>query len=349
MMKRVDWKDLQAFTTEVFVAAGMPPSDAAIEAEVLVWANLRGIDSHGVLRIPSYLSSIEKGGMNPRPDIQVVKDTPALSLIEADWAFGPVVTTFAMERAIAKAKEVGIGWMSIRNTTHQGAMGYYTLMAAEAGFAGVAVVCNPPNMAPYGAKVRGVHNSPISIAVPADEHPPLVLDMATSVAAGGKVSLAIDKGVGIPEGWALNAEGRVTTDPHEVAALLPSGGYKGSGLAMMFETLASLAVGNPLLAPVLSGESLRPGTQNSFLTAVNLDMLTDLATYKEDVDALITQIKGLPKAEGVEEILVPGEPEDRVDAHRRQHGIPLPDGTVHNLIAAAEHLDLEVPTWLQTA
>lgn len=347
MVKRVDWQALQAFTTEVFTAAGLPPSDAAVEAEVLVWANLRGIDSHGVLRIPSYLSSIERGGMNPRPDIQVVKDTPALSLIEADWAFGPVVTTFAMERAIAKAAEVGVGWMSIRNTTHQGAMAYYTLMAAEAGFAGIAVVCNPPNMAPYGAKARGVHNSPISIAVPADQHPPLVLDMATSVAAGGKVSLAIDKGVEIPAGWALNAEGAVTTDPTDVAALLPSGGYKGSGLAMMFETLASLAVGNPLLAPVLSGESLRPGTQNSFLVAVDLGMLTDLETYKTDVDALIAQIKSLPKAEGVEEILVPGEPEHRMDAHRRQAGIPLPDGTVRNLIAAAEQLDLEVPTWLR--
>jgi ureidoglycolate dehydrogenase (NAD+) len=116
---------------------------------------------------------------------------------------------------------------------------------------------------------------------------------------------------------------------------------------MMFETLASLAVGNPLLAPVLSGESLRPGTQNSFLVAVDLGMLTDLETYKTDVDALIAQIKSLPKAEGVEEILVPGEPEHRMDAHRWQAGIPLPDGTVRNLIAAAEQLDLEVPTWLR--
>ena len=347
MVKIVDWKALQAFTTEVFTEAGMPPSDAAIEAEVLVWANLRGVDSHGVLRIPSYLSSIERGGMNPTPEIQVVKDTPALSLIEADWAFGPVVTTFAMERAIAKAEAVGIGWMSIRNTTHQGAMGYYTLMAAEAGYAGIAVVCNPPNMVPYGATARGVHNSPISIAVPGDEHPPLVLDMATSVAAGGKVSLAIDKGVAIPEGWAVDARGDVTTDPNNVAALLPSGGYKGSGLAMMFETLASLAVGNPLLAPILAGASLRSGTQNSFLAAINLGMLTDLETYKQDVDALIAQIKDLPRAEGVEEILVPGEPERRTYERRQREGIPLPDGTVHNLIAAAEQLDLEVPEWLR--
>jgi len=176
---RVDWKSLQEFTKAVFVEIGMPPEGAAIEAEVLVWANLRGIDSHGVLRIPSYLASVEAGGMNPTPDIRIEKETPATLLIEGDHAFGPVVTTFAMERVMQKARAVGIGWALIRNTTHQGAMGYYSLMAARAGMAGIAIVCNPPNMAPYGAKRAGVHNSPITIAVPGKRRRPLVLDMAT--------------------------------------------------------------------------------------------------------------------------------------------------------------------------
>jgi ureidoglycolate dehydrogenase (NAD+) len=347
MTLTVDWKSLESFTTQVFVKAGLPPQDAATEAEVLVWANLRGVDSHGVLRIPSYVSSIGRGGMNPRPSIEAVVDTPAMSLIEADWALGPVVTVFAMERAIGKAKSVGIGWMLIRNTTHQGAMGYYALMAAKEGLAGIAAVCNPPNMAPYGARVPGVHNSPIAIAVPGKEHRPLVLDMATSVAAGGKVSLAIDKGIEIPEGWAIDVEGKPTRDPKAVGALLPAGGYKGSGLAMMLECLSSLFVGNPLLARKLSGKSIRGGTQNSFVAAIDIATFTDLETYQRDVDETIELIKDLPKADGFDEILVPGEPEDRIYETRVETGIPLPDGTARNLVDVAEKLGIPVPEWLQ--
>jgi ureidoglycolate dehydrogenase (NAD+) len=337
---------LQAFTEDVFVAAGLPPADAAIEAEVLVWANLRGVDSHGVLRIPSYLSSIRKGGMNPTPDIRVVKDTPAMALIDADWAFGPVVTTAAMKRAIAKAREVGIGWVLIRNTTHQGAMGYYTTMAVEQGMVGIATVSNLPNMAPYGARVPGLHNAPISIGAPAGRHGSLLLDMATSVAAHGKISVAIDKGVDIPEGWALDKTGRATTSPAAVATLLPFGGYKGSDLAMMMEAMTGLMVGNPAIAPKLAGDPAQARSQNSFVAALDIAMFTDLQAYRDNIDALVDAIKRLPKAEGIDEILVPGEPEARVRQQRLQEGIPLPDGTVRNLRSAAEQLGIGMPAWL---
>jgi ureidoglycolate dehydrogenase (NAD+) len=225
-------------------------------------------------------------------------------------------------------------------------MAYYTLMAAEQGLAGIAVVCNPPNMAPYGAKVAGLHNSPISLAVPAQERRPLVLDMATSVAAGGKLSLAIDKGIEIPLGWALDKEGKPTTHPAEAKALLPFGGYKGSGLAMLFECFSSLMVGNPLVARKLTGQSIHPGSQNSFVAALDIELFTDLETYKHDVDELIDLIKGLPKADGVDEILVPGEIEDRVYAERTKEGIPLPDGTAHNLAEVAQKLGVPMPAWL---
>ena len=181
---RIPAGELQEFTKGVFVAAGVPSEDAALEAEVLVWANLRGVDSHGVLRIPWYVDLLAKGDMNARPNIRVERETAATALIDGDRALGPVVTTVAMRRAIDKARTAGIGWAVIRNTTHQGAMAYYALMAAEAGMAGIAIVCSPPNMAPFGARVAGLHNSPISIAVPAGRHRPLCLDMATSVAAG---------------------------------------------------------------------------------------------------------------------------------------------------------------------
>ena len=344
---RVNWQALKAFTKEVFIRVGMSSEDAEIEADVLVWANLRGVDSHGVLRIPSYVASVEAGGMNPKPEIRFEKETPAVALIEADHAFGPVVTTLAMRCMIEKAREVGIGWALLRNTTHQGAMAYYALMAAEQGMAGLAFVCSPPNMAPYGSKAAGLHNSPLAIAVPATAHPPLVLDFATSVAAGGKVQLAVDKGVSLPEGWALDANGEPTTDARLARILLPFGGYKASGLAMMFECLASLMAGNPLAEPKLFNlDPPHRGTQNSVVAAINIGLFTDLDEYKGHVDKLMEGIKALPKADGFEEILVPGEIENRVREERLRDGIPLPEGTVHNLRGVAAKLGVALPPGL---
>ena len=341
---RVGWEELKRFTREVFTGLGLPPGDAETEAEVLVWANLRGVDSHGVMRIPFYVEHVDAGIMNPRPNIRILKETPATVLIDANQALGPVVTTMAMERVIKKAKEVGIGWGLIRETTHQGAMGYYTLMAAQQDMVGMALVCSPPNMAPHGARAAGVHNSPIAIAAPGKRHLPLILDMATSVVAGGKIQLAIDKDIPIPLGWALDKDGNPTTDPRQYAALVPSGGPKGSGLALMFECLSSLMVGNPLLGPVLTGQrTLRLGIQNSLVAAIDIETFTDVGSFKEDVDTLIDGLKALPKAEGVEEIFVPGEPEGRVYDERVRDGIPLPQGTFTKLRAVAERFEVALP------
>jgi len=341
---RVPWQPLQEFTKEVFVRVGMPPEDAAIEAELLVWANRRGVDSHGVLRIPWYVGHVDGGMMNPRPNIQIEKETPATLLIEGDKAFGPVVTVFAMKKVMEKAKQVGIGWALLRNITHQGAMAYYSLMAAEQDMAGIVWVCSPPNMAPFGAKVPGLHNSPISIAVPARSHRPVVLDMATSVAAGGKLMLARDKGAPIPLGWALAADGSPTTDPNDAPTLLPAGGPKGSGLAMMFECLAGVMVGNPLQEPIVSGKRKdQPHNQNGVVAAIDISTFTDVGEYKETIDSYIDGLKALPKADGFDEIMVPGEPEDRTFEERSRDGIPLPSGTVKNLAAMAERFGIDLP------
>ena len=359
----VDWQSLKEFTTQVFARAGMPVEGAAIEADALIWANLRGVDSHGVLRIPWYLENIDKGLMNPKPNIRIVKETAATYLIDADRALGPVATVFAMKKVIEKAKGAGIGWAVIRSLTHQGALGYYSLMAAEQGMAGILTVSSPPNMAPFGAAVAGVHNSPISIAVPAKRHPPLCLDMATSVVAGGKVWLAVDKGTSIPEGWGQDKEGNVTTDPIKVSSLLPAGRYKGSGLALMFECLSSVMVDNPLLEPVLlgmegksaetekqpQGSTARPATygrrhrQNGLVVAIDISNFIELESYKEHIDNLIDGLKALPKAKGVTEIMVPGEPENRNLEERLKNGIPLPEGTVRNLRGVASRFSLELP------
>jgi len=344
---RVDWKALQDFTAKVFEGLGMPSKDAALEAEVLVWANLRGVDSHGVQRIADYSRAVDEGRMNPRPNIQVLKETPATLLVEADHAFGPVVTVFVLEKIMDKGRETGIGWALIRNTTHQGAMAYYTQLAAEQDMAGIAVVCNPPNMAPPGAKAAGVHNSPISIAVPGKDRRPINLDMATSIAAGGKLQVAIDKRVPIPEDWALDEDGKPTTDPQKAKFLQPAGGYKGYGLALMFECLSSLMVGNPLLtSTILNRNPVRPGTQNSFVGAIDVGAFTDVEEYRQNVDLLADTMNRLPTVEGADSIMVPGEPEDRVREERTENGIPLPVGTIEKLKASAARFGLELPPGL---
>lgn len=339
---RIDADTLQAFTTQVFTQAGLPPADAAVEAEVLVWANLRGVDSHGVLRIPWYLEMVDTEQMNPRPNVHILKETPAVLFADADRAFGPVATIPIMQQVMEKAKAVGISWGLIRNITHQGAMGYYALMAAQQNMAGIAIVCSPPNMAPYAARAAGLHNSPIAIAAPAGRHRPLVLDMATSVAAGGKLMLAIDKGVPLGEGWALDAAGQPTTDANLARILQPAGGPKGSGLALMFQCLTSLMANNPLLVPVLQGGERRHN-QNSVVAAIDIGLFLEVETFKQEVDDLIDSLKALPKAEGFDEILMPGEPEHNTYDYRSQYGIPLPPGTVQKLRDAAERFGIPLP------
>ena len=345
---RVDWRRLRSFTATVFEHAGLPPGDAAVEAEVLVWANLRGVDSHGVQRVSGYVHSVEAGYYNPRPDIRIERETSATMLIEADRAFGPVVTTFAMKQAIEKARGAGIGWVLIRNTTHQGAMAYYAQMAARENMAGIASVCNPPNMAPPGARAPGVHNSPIAIAVPGGDGRSISLDMATSVAAFGKLDVAVDRGESIPDTWALDQDGRPTTDPRRARFLQPAGGYKGYGLALVFECLSSLMVGNPLLTAAIMGPGARPGVQNSFIGAIDIAAFTDLDTYRTQIDELVSAMKGLPRVEGVDELFVPGEPEERVRMERSEKGIPLPPGTRDKLCEVAAKFGLEVP-WEEQA
>jgi LDH2 family malate/lactate/ureidoglycolate dehydrogenase len=362
-VKTVAWEPLKAFTKEVFIRAGVPPDGAEAEASALIWANLRAVDSHGVLRIPWYIDNIDKGVMNTRPNIQTLKETPATLLVDADHAMGPVVTIQVVNKVVEKAKNVGICWALIKNNTHQGALGFYSQMMAEMDMAGIVFVCSPPNMAPFGSRAPGVHNSPIAISVPAKRHRPLNLDMATSVVAGGKLWLAVDKGTPIPEGWALDKEGNPCTDPHRSGALLPFGGPKGSGLAMMFECLSGVMAGNPLLEPALhgrEGSEREEGTgeqagsarlsylpkrhvQNSVVAAVDIAAFTDVESYKETISSQIEGIKALPKAKGFEEIFVPGEPEERTYLERSKNGIPLPEGTWSKLRAMSERFDVALP------
>jgi ureidoglycolate dehydrogenase (NAD+) len=341
---RVAAETLARFVAELFARAGLPEADAAAVAEVLVWANLRAVDSHGVLRVPRYLEFVRLGWMTAAPDMRVVKDGPAWFVLEADRAAGPLAMRRAMALAIDKARVAGIGWGLVRHFTHSGAIGFYTLMAAEAGMAGLATTASVPNMAYHGARAAGVATNPLAIAVPAAAHAPLVIDMATAVAAVGKLQHARDSGERLPDGWALDKAGNPTTDAGQAVTPLPLGGMKGAGLALMIECLTSLMVEAPIVEPAIRD---RPGgrrhRQNGLVVAIDVAAFTDAAAYARQVDDLAAALKTLPKADGVDEILVPGERGDRILVERRRDGIPLAPGTWRRLAEAAAPLGVAMP------
>ncbi len=340
---RVRADDLQSFVAALFAAAGAPEADAATIAEVLVWANLRGIDTHGVLRVPGYVRRIESGEFNPRPDISVVADLPAATVIDADRAFGPVGMSRGMDIAIAKARDAGIGVCIVRRVTHMAAIGYFALRAAKADMIGLVFGSSKPNMAYHGARARGVATSPIAIAAPGMNREPVLLDMATSTSSMGKVILARDSGRALEPGWALTEDGEPTTDPDAARFLTPLGGPKGAGLALMFECLSGILVGNPLIATAIGPESDWRHSQNGFALAIDIAAFTDAARYRADIDALAKALKGLPPAESGGEILVPGERGEREMAARRKRGIPLPAGTWRRLAEIAGEFGIAMP------
>ena len=335
--------DLTNFAAAIFTAAGVAPDMAARWAEAVVWANLRGVDSHGVIRIPRYVDLLRKKSINPRPAMRVERSAGAIAVLDADRAPGAIGMARAMDEAIARAKDVHVGWCAAKNITHAGAVGWFALQAARAGMAGIVMTASGPLMAYHGARVAGVSTNPIAIAVPGKKRRPLVLDMSTSTVANGKVMAARDRGEPVPVGWGLDAEGRDTTDPKKIATLTPLGGPKGSGLSLMIECLASLTVGSPLISLALAGGLAEDPFLNGVAIAVDLAAIGDLDTFTTEVDRLGDAITGLPRAAGVDRILLPGERGDAILAEREANGIPVAAGTWKRLVAAAKGLGVEAP------
>lgn len=334
--------DLRAFAEGIFRQAGFSDSDAETIADVLIWANLRGVDSHGVMRIPRYINLVDQGRINPAARMDLQRPTPVSAVLEADNASGPVAMHEAMRTAIDKARDSTVGWVQVAHTSHCGAIGYFTLMAAEADMIGIAIAASRPNMAYYGARVPGVSTSPIAIAVPGGEHPPLMLDMATAVISMGKLMNARNAGRALEPGQAIDAEGRMTTDSAEAVVPMSLGGPKGSGLSLMFECLTSLMVGVPLLAPAIL-DNEREHMQNALVIAVDIAAFTDPASYKSEIDRLVSALKALPPAEGVDEVMAPGERGDAKLPRREANGIPVPAGIWNNLAGLSERFGVTLP------
>jgi LDH2 family malate/lactate/ureidoglycolate dehydrogenase len=341
---RVTPEDLRALVTAVFQARGSSPADAATVADTLVWANLRGIDSHGVSRVPRYLELFDKGQSKPDAAVEVSHPRSALVLVDAHSAPGPVAMTAAAHEAVRAARDTGIAWAAVRGTVHTGAIGYYTSAIAAQGMAGMGLVAGVPNMAYAGTRVAAVATSPLSVAIPTSGPEPVLLDMATAVVALGRLAQMKAAGTQLPPGVALTAAGEPTTDPAEAAIPLPVGGAKGSGMSLVFELLTSAMVANPIVSSYHSGEpGGRAHRQNGSLLAIDVAAFQPLPEFTALVDATVSTIKGLPASDPATEVLVPGERGARKAEERSREGIPLGPKVWTELGQAAADLGVPVP------
>jgi len=330
-------ESLHHTVARIFTAAGCSDQHAAVVADVLVWANLRGVDSHGVVRVPRYIEMFKSGEAKARPAIKIHRPRPASVVVDADGAPGPVALQSAMTEAIVAAQGAGVALAAVRGTVHTGAIGYYAELAAKRGMIGVGIVAGIPNMAYHGARGAAVATSPLAIAVPSRSRGTIMLDMATATIALGKIAQHKIQGLPLPEGAALDAEGLPTTDPAKAVTPLPMGGAKGSGMSLMFELMTSVLVSNSIVAPFhAKAPGGRKHRQNATMLAIDVAAFGDPDEFKSTVDATVGAIKALPAAEDGAEVLLPGERGARTFERRTREGIPIPPKTWESLVEAAQ-------------
>jgi LDH2 family malate/lactate/ureidoglycolate dehydrogenase len=319
--------DARAFAARVLLANGLPEDDARTVADCLVRADLRGVDTHGLQYLPHYLKRVRTGLINANPTLSLNKITPVAGLLDGQNAFGFVVANRAMSEAIAMARDFGIGMVSARRSTHFGMAANYVLQAVEAGFIAMVFTNASPAMPPWGGRQALLGTSPIAAGVPSGSEVPYVLDMSPAVAARGKIRRAARLGTEIPLGYALDAQGRATTDPKAAldgGVVLPIGGPKGSALSMLMD----------ILGGVLSGAAYAGGVGNQFevfdrpqdvghlFLAIKPDLFVSADDFRHRMDTLVQRVHACPIAEGFEEILMPGEFEARLETERMRAGIP---------------------------
>ncbi|GAA3442673.1 Ldh family oxidoreductase [Planomonospora venezuelensis] len=336
--------ELTAFVTDLFTRSGTSPDHARTISDVLIWASLRGVDSHGVSRVPRYLELLGSGEANAAPDIRTASGASGVAVIDADRAPGPVALTAAAAEAGVRARSCGIGAVAVRRTVHTGAIGYYTSKIAEEGLIGIGFVAGMPNMSYTGAKGAAVATSPLAIAVPAAGRPPVLLDMATATIALGKIAQYRNSGQPLPEGAAATADGVPTTDPNLAKMPLPMGGAKGAGMSLVFELITSVLVQAPILASFHSNDPEgRVHRQNALIIAIDPAAFGAGDEFAAAVGTTVETLKGLPRADGVDEIFYPGERSAGTAVARAADGIPVGPKVWKELVAAADGLGVKVP------
>jgi LDH2 family malate/lactate/ureidoglycolate dehydrogenase len=344
-MKILSHDTIRRICLEILEAVNTPREEAEIVADSLVKADLRGLNSHGISRLPSYVTRIENGTIVPGAPFAVVRETPSTALIDGECGFGQVIGVKAMRLAIEKARVSGTGAVSVRNTNHFGMSAYYALKALEKDLIGI-VTCNTgPYVVPWGGRIRMLGTNPIAIAIPSGQEIPFVLDMATSAVSLGKIEQAAKEKKPIPEGWAVNQKGEVTTNAQDAlhGALLPFGGPKGFGLSLIIDILSGALSGAACLTHT---RSLYPENEKSnmgqFYLALNVDSFIPVQEFKARVDCVISELKSSPPGFGFHEILIPGEIEYRTEKKRLKEGIPIDDETMRAMESLCKRLKVNL-------
>jgi len=343
---------LEEFARRVFVQFGVRAADAEEAARILSLADLRGIDSHGIARLHAYSRMLDKGRINPAPEMTIVRETPGTATVDGDNGLGLIVGPWANRLAMEKAETVGTGWVAVRGSNHFGIAGYYVLEALERDQLGWAMTNTTKIVAPMWGAERMLGTNPIAIAFPGCEEPPIVIDMASPAAAYGKIEMAIREDKSIPEGWAIDRDGVPTTEPNEMAdggAMLPlgstreQGGHKGYCLGAMIDLLSGVLSGanwGPF-APVFTTEFEEPPRRvgiglGHLFGAMRIDAFIDPDEFKRQVDDWIRTFRQTKPAPGTDGPIIPGDPEREAESVRRESGIPLVAAVVEDLREVAE-------------
>lgn len=344
--KRIDPQRLLEFGTAVYMHAGMPEADARLAADTLVQADLWGHQSHGVMRLGWYVARLEAGVCSPIARPELVVDAGAIAVIDGHDAMGQVLAARAAEEAVTRAKTHGIGAVALRHSNHFGTAMYFTLMAAREGCVGFLSTNASPAMAPWGGRRKTVGTNPWSWAAPAGRHAPMVLDIANSGVARGKIYLARQKGLPIPEGWAIDADGAPTTDPARAidGIILPMAQHKGYAIAVVMDMLSGVLTGSAFGTGVHGPyQTEQRSGAGQLMIALNIAAMQPLAEFNARMERLIAELKAVPLAQGHDEVVYPGEIEARNDARHRVDGILLPDDTLADLKKLGDARGIPLP------
>lgn len=349
MTSRIDAAAAAAFAAAVLRAEGVPGGDAALLADTLVTAELWGHASHGLLRLPWYVARLRSGAMERVTQVTTVRDEGAVLVLDAGNGIGQVVTALAVDVAVRRARATGVSGVAVRNSGHFGTAAYFTRRAAEAGCVALLATNASPAMAPWGGRTKTIGTNPWSVAAPAGRHGVVVMDLANTAVARGKVYLAAERGEALPDGWAAAADGTPTTDPGAAleGLILPMAGPKGYVIAFMMDVLAGVLTGSAFGDAVAGpyDPDRRSGAGHLLLT-IDVAAMADPAEFASRMEALVDQVRGGELAAWADEILVPGELEDRSRARLAADGIPLARATWESLATLARETDTPLPAAL---
>ena len=340
---------LRAWTEQVFQKIGVSKDDAALLTDSLIEANLRGVDTHGITRmLCTYVKRMQVGVVNPKTELKVLREHPSTALIDCKNGIGQVASYHAMRMTIDKAKKTGVAFVATTHSNHYGAAAYWAMMALPHGMIGFSATNAPATVAPTGGRTAMLGTNPFAVAIPAGQEQPMVLDLATTVVARGRILLYAKQNKPLEPGWAFDEQGRPTTDAQAAlkGLLAPIGGYKGYGIALAIDMMCGVLTGSSFgkhFPGFLADNMKDPTDVGSVFAAINVESFIDLPEFAAGMDKAIREIKACEKAEGVQRIYIPGEIELATKADRLQHGIPIPDAVVKDFQALGQELGVAFP------